>query len=99
MPDRDYYTKDDDASKKLRDAYVAHVTEMLTLLGESAAKAGTDAKKILALETSLAQASRTRVELRDPEKKYNEMTKAQLQTQKPDLNWGGYVKEIGLRVP
>ena len=28
MPDRDYYTKEDDASKKLRDQYVAHVTKM-----------------------------------------------------------------------
>ena len=35
MPDRDYYTKDDEASKKLRDEYVAHVTKMLTLLGEA----------------------------------------------------------------
>src|SRR5882724_522032 len=70
MPDRDYYTKDDDASKKLRDQYVAHVTKMLTLLGESAEKAGADAKKILALESALAQASRTRVELRDPQKNY-----------------------------
>ncbi len=65
MPDRDYYTKTDDASKKLRDAYVAHLIKMLTLLGEPAAKAADDAKKIMALETSLAQASRTRVELRD----------------------------------
>ncbi|HYR21442.1 MAG TPA: M13 family metallopeptidase [Chthoniobacterales bacterium] len=99
MPDRDYYTKDDDASKKLRDAYVAHVTKMLTLLGESAEKAGTDAKKIMALETSLAKASRTRVELRDPEKNYNKMTQAQLQTLTPDWNWGDYFKEIGLSVP
>src|SRR5437879_7733744 len=60
MPDRDYYTKDDDASKKLRDAYVAHLTKMLTLLGESVERAGADAKKIRAVETTLAQASRTR---------------------------------------
>src|SRR5713226_799638 len=33
MPDRDYYTKTDDASKKLRDQYVDHVAKMLTLLG------------------------------------------------------------------
>jgi putative endopeptidase len=99
MPDRDYYTKDDDASKKLRDAYVAHVTRMLTLLGESAEKAGTDAKKILALETSLAQASRTRVDLRDPQKNYNKMTQTELQTLTPDWNWGDYFKEIGLTVP
>jgi len=99
MPDRDYYTKDDDASKKLRDAYVAHVTKMLTLLGESPEKADTDAKKILALETSLAQASRTRVELRDPQRNYNKMTQTELQTLTPDWNWGDYFKEIGLTVP
>src|SRR5947208_8452705 len=99
MPDRDYYTKDDDASKKLRDAYVAHVTKMLTLLGESAEKAGADAKKILALETSLAQASRTRVELRDPQKNYNKMKPDEFQKITPDWNWGDYFKDIGLTVP
>src|SRR5438445_2706987 len=99
IPDRDYYTKDDDASKKLRDVYVAHVTKMLTLLGESAEKAGTDAKKILALETSLAQASRTRVELRDPQKNYNKMTPDEFQKITPDGNWGDYFKQIGLTVP
>jgi predicted metalloendopeptidase len=99
MPDRDYYTKDDDASKKLRDQYVAHVTKMLTLLGEPAEKAGTEAKKILALETSLAQASRTRVELRDPQKNYNKMTQPELQTLTPDWNWADYFKEINLTEP
>ncbi len=99
MPDRDYYTKDDDASKKLRDAYVAHVTKMLTLLGEPAEKAGTDAKKILALETSLAQASRTRVELRDPQKNYNKMSQTDLQALTPDWNWADYFKEVNLTEP
>src|SRR5436305_15312490 len=99
MPDRDYYIKTDDASKKLRDAYVAHVTRMLTLLGESAEKAGIDAKKILALETSLAQASRTRVELRDPQKNYNKMTPDEFQKITPAWNWGDYLKQIGLTVP
>src|SRR5439155_12657817 len=99
LPDRDYYTKQDDAAKKLRDQYVAHVTKMLTLLGEPAEKAGADAKKILALETALAQASRTRVELRDPQKNYNKMTPAELQTLTPAWNWGDYFKEIGLTAP
>src|SRR5438876_6768392 len=73
MPDRDYYTKTDEASKKLRDQYVDHVAKMLTLLGEPAATASNYAKKILALETRLAQASRTRVQLRDPQKNYNKL--------------------------
>ena len=99
LPDRDYYTKTDDASKKIRDQYVAHVTKMLTLLGEPAAKAGDDAKKILAMETSLAQASRTRVELRDPQKNYNKMKQSELQALTPDWNWVDYFKEINLSEP
>ena len=99
LPDRDYYTKDDDASKKLRDAYVNHVTKMLTLLGEPATKAGDDAKKIMALETALAQASRTRVELRDREKNYNKMTPDEFQKLTPDWKWADYFAGIGLTNP
>jgi putative endopeptidase len=99
MPDRDYYTKTDDASKKLRDQYVAHVTKMLTLLGEEQAKAADDATKIMALETSLAQASRTRVELRDREKNYNKMTPEDFQKLTPDWKWADYFEGIGLTSP
>ncbi|MEP6821216.1 MAG: M13 family metallopeptidase, partial [Chthoniobacterales bacterium] len=99
MPDRDYYTKDDDASKKLREAYVAHVTKMLTLLGDPAAKAGESAKKILALETELAKPARTRVELRDPQKNYNKMSVNDLQALMPNWNWPVYFREIGLENP
>jgi putative endopeptidase len=99
LPDRDYYTKTDEDSKKKREAYVEHVAKMLTLLGEPADKAAKDAKKIMALETSLATASRTRVELRDPEKNYNKMKQADLQKITPDWNWADYFKEIKLADP
>ena len=99
LPDRDYYTKTDEASKKLRDQYLAHVAKMLTLLGQSANKAADEAKKIMALETSLAQASRTRVELRDPQKNYNKMTQENLQALTPDWNWADYFKGINLVEP
>ena len=99
LPDRDYYTKTDEDSKKKRAAYVEHVTKMLTLLGEPASKATGDAKKIMAFETSLAKASRTRVELRDPQKNYNKMTQADLQKLTPDWNWADYFKAINLAEP
>src|SRR5437870_9178519 len=94
MPDRDYYTKTDDASKKLRDQYVQHVTKMLTLLGEDPKAAGEHAKKILTLETSLAQASRTKVELRDPQKNYNKMKTSALQALTPDFKWDADRKSV-----
>src|SRR5438552_8874078 len=99
LPDRDYYTKTDEASKKLRDQYLEHVTKMLTMLGESAEKAADDAKKIMALETFLAKASRTRVELRDPPKNYNKMTPEDLQALTSDWNWADYFKGINLVEP
>lgn len=99
LPDRDYYTKTDEASKKLRGQYVDHVAKMLTLLGDPASMAADEAKKILAIETKLAEASRTRVQLRDPQKNYNKMPLRQLQDLTPDWNWNNYFKDIELLAP
>src|SRR3954471_18934720 len=96
LPDRDYYTKDDPASQKLRDQYVDHITKMLTLAGAPADQAANDAKKIMALETSLAKPARTRVELRDPQKNYNKMKLAELQTMMPDFKWSDFLQELKL---
>src|SRR5437867_6880500 len=96
MPDRDYYTKQDADMKQKREKYVAHVTKMLTLLGEPADKAAEDAKKIMALETKLAEASRTRVALRAPIKNYNKMGVRQFQDLTPDWNWSAYFNSINL---
>jgi predicted metalloendopeptidase len=99
MPDRDYYTKEDDASKKLRDQYVDHMTKMFTLLGEPVEQASEHAKKVMAIETSLARPARTRVELRDPQKNYNKMKQAELQALTPDWNWADYFKELKVAEP
>jgi predicted metalloendopeptidase len=99
LPDRDYYTKEDDASKKLRDQYVDHMTKMFTLLGEPVDQASEHAKKVMAIETSLAKPARTRVELRDPQKNYNKMKQAELQALTPDWNWADYFKELKVAEP
>ncbi|WP_394825222.1 M13 family metallopeptidase [Pendulispora albinea] len=95
MPDRDYYVKEDAKSKELRDKYEAHVAEMLRLGGEKpdAAKAG--AKVVLRLETSLAKASMTNVELRDPHKVYHRLELAGLKKLAPDFGWDTYLKGLG----
>src|SRR5213076_2173158 len=53
----------------------------------------------MALETSLAKASRTRVELRDPQKNYNKMSQTDLQKLTPDWNWADYFKATNLTEP
>src|SRR5438128_6655771 len=74
LPDRDYYSKSDKKSKELRAKYVTHVERMLGLIGESKAKAASDAKTVMRIETKLASASLTRVERRDPYKLYHKMS-------------------------
>ena len=93
LPDRDYYTKTDDQSKKIRDQYEDHIAKMLALIGDSDSSA--DAKAILDLETKLADASMTRVDRRDPEKTYHKMSRTELKALTPDWSWADYFQAIG----
>jgi putative endopeptidase len=90
LPDRDYYTKEDDKSKEIRERYVQHVQKIFELDGDSAAIAKKNAETILRLETLLAKASLTRVERRDPYKLKHKMTVAQLSELAPNINWKAY---------
>src|ERR1700733_15172998 len=74
LPERDYYLRDDEKSKKLRDDYVKHATKLFELLGDPADKATAEAGAVMALETSLAKAAMSNVEVRDPHKPHNRMT-------------------------
>src|SRR5450432_66515 len=90
LPDRDYYLKDDDAKlKQMRGDYVAHIEKMLNLAGDK--DAAKNAKDILALETELAKAQWTKVELRDPIKAYNKIEIAKLDALAPGYDWKAYL--------
>ncbi|HXN97428.1 MAG TPA: M13 family metallopeptidase [Candidatus Acidoferrales bacterium] len=95
MPDRDYYIKDDEKSVTLRAAYVQHVTNMFKLAGDDDAKAAAEAKTVMDIETSLAKASMTRVETRDPDHVYHKMTLAQLKELTPNFAWPEFFAEVG----
>jgi len=95
LPDRDYYTKTDEKSQKLREQYAEHVAKMLELLGDDATQAAAEAKTVMDLETTLAEASMTRVERRDREKNYHKMGRSELQALTPNFSWDGFLEEIG----
>jgi putative endopeptidase len=97
LPDRDYYLRNDDKSKALRDKYVDHVTRVFRLLGESPAQAKDDAASVMSLETKLAEASMTRVAMRDPNAVYHKMSLAELQKLTPHIDWSRYLAEVGAR--
>jgi len=96
LPDRDYYTKADAKSEEIRRAYVAHVARLLELTGEPKAQAAKDAQTVMAMETTLAKASLTRVDRRDPYKLLHRLDRAGLHALTPHFEWDAYLHELGL---
>lgn len=96
LPERDYYLRTDEKSVETRTAYRAHVARMLALAGDTPAEAAAGAEVVLALETKLAQASRTLVERRDPEKNYNKFERTALAKLAPDFAWEDFLQQVGL---
>ena len=94
LPNKNYYFKTDSASKNIRDAYVNYITKILSLNGNNTASK--DASGILALETKLAAASKTPVELRDPQANYHLLTAKEMDKTAPDINWQNLLQQFNV---
>ena len=88
LPDRDFYLQSDDKMAAIRTAYVAHLEQMLTLVGENDGKAR--AAALMAFETQLAKVHWTQVDSRDADKTYNRMTLTDLQKAAPGFDFTAY---------
>jgi putative endopeptidase len=95
LPNRDYYTKTGAASDKIRENYVGHITKMFVLNGETPEAAAADAGKVMVLETRLATASLTPVQLRDPLASYHPMSLEQADALTPAFSWHQFLTEVG----
>src|SRR5258708_29417287 len=96
LPDRDFYTKDDDKSKELRARYAAHVARMFGLLGDPPGAAAREAATVVEIETRLARASLTRTERRDPYKLFHKTDARGLKALTPGFDWDVYLETAGL---
>jgi putative endopeptidase len=96
LPDRDYYFDDTPKMKETREKYLAFIEQMLTLSGEPAAQAKTDAAAIFKIETALAKSSQTRVARRKPENVYHKVSPQELAAWAPDFDWNAYLQASGV---
>lgn len=87
LPERDYYLNDSAESKKLRDAYVAHIARTLQLIGTIPADASKQSQQILELETRLAKVSLSALEQRDPANQYYPISFADADKLTPHISW------------
>ncbi|MDD3039328.1 M13 family metallopeptidase [Bacteroides sp.] len=97
MGQRDYYLENDEQTKKIRDKYQEHIAKMFQLAGYDEATAKKAVTAVMNIETRLAQASRSQVELRDPHANYNKVDIEKLKKDFPTFNWDVYFTTSGLK--
>ena len=94
MPNRDYYLLKGEKYDAYRKAYRDYVIQTQKLAGIADAEAKAD--RIIALETQIAKIHWTPEQSRDVDKIYNLMTRAQLRTFAPQLQWDRALAKLGL---
>ncbi len=82
---KDYYLENDSATANIREEYKKHIVRMFKLFGFSEEQAQVKRDNIMRLETALALVSRSRTELRDPQRNYNKTTLQEFQKNYPNL--------------
>ncbi len=95
LPERDYYFRPGPEAEAIRQAYQQHLERMFILAGEEAKAAKAAATAVLRMETKLAQASKTLVDLRDPQANYHKVARKDLSALAPGLEWETFFSAVG----
>jgi predicted metalloendopeptidase len=93
LPDKEYYFDDSERGLELRDGYVEVLEKMLDMSGYPDAKGA--AKRIMALETRLAEKHWDKEDSRDADKTYNKTTDAELGKMLSNFDLDGYFAGLG----
>ncbi len=99
MPDRDYYTKDDERSKSVQESYKVHLQKIFSLAGDNEAISKANSSVVYTIEYRLAKSSMTLLEQRDPHHIYHKMNLEGLQKISPEINWSSQFQSLGLSNP
>ena len=99
MRQKEYYLDTDSATTAIREAYKQYMKNLFLYckLADSEEAAAARVADVLAFETELAKASRTRTELRDDERNYNKMSYDSLRAAFPAIDWGFYFNVHGAK--
>lgn len=95
LGEKEYYFDEDENTVRIRNAYQKHIERMFALFGYDNPDAL--AKTVLRLETRLAGAAKSNVELRDPMGNYNKMSMADLKTLVPEVDWDTYLGAMNIK--
>ena len=97
LPDRDYYLSENERFVKIREAYQAHIAEMLAFTGSQDAAA--EAEIILGLETRIAELQWPREKRRNRDLTLNQIDREQLNQEYEGFNWDAFFEPSGFVIP
>lgn len=96
LGNRDYYFNTNPRTAKILAQYPAFITSLFKLAGNDDATAAKKAANIVAIETTLAKASRKLEDLRDPYKNYNKYAIKDLGKLAPASDWPTLLTKLGV---
>ena len=93
LGDRDYYLLNDDANKKVREAYKKLIVTQMRNAGYSKKDANRIMKNVMMIETALADSAWTREQSRNLPAMYNPRSFGQLKEMFPNIAWDRFFIE------
>lgn len=97
LGEKEYYLDTDSVTANIREQYKLYITKLFKLAGFTDAEAGQKMNDVLEIETTIAKASFSAVQRRDPEANYHKMTYADLKKQFSGIDWDAYLKDLGVQ--
>lgn len=98
LPERDYYLKQDEKSKEIRQKYVEHLANLFVLSGVKPDVAKKQSDIVLKIETRLAEKMLSKEDSRDPYKSYFPKSVSELSALAPAVDWKDYLKSLDVNL-
>lgn len=97
LGEKEYYLDTDSVTANIREQYKLYIIKLFKLAGFTDAEAEQKMNDVMEIETTIAKASFSAVQRRDPEANYHKMTYADLKKQFSGIDWDAYLKGLGVQ--
>ena len=95
LGEKEYYLDTDEATTAIREQYKNYIRKLFTLSGFTETEAKQRMNDVMEIETAIAKASFSAVELRNPEANYHKMSYDELKKTFSSLDWDSFFKALG----
>lgn len=96
LGEKEYYLDNDSITQNIREQYKNYIVRLFTLAGFGETEAKQKMADVMEIETAIAKASFSAVQLRDPEANYHKMSYDNLKKTFPEIDWDTFIKGLGI---